>query len=329
MKAVLAKAYGPPETLVVEDVPSPTPGAGEVLVGVRAAGVNFPDTLIIEGKYQFKPSPPFSPGSEVAGIVKATGDGVTEFRAGDRVVGLAPFGGYAEELVLNAMQLVRMPADLDFERAASALTTYGTTQYALVDRARLEKGETLLVLGAAGGVGLAAVELGKLRGARVIAAASSAEKLALCKRYGADAVVDYSKEDLKARVKEITDGNGADVVYDPVGGPLTEAALRATAWNGRLLIIGFASGEIPKIATNLTLLKGCSLIGVFWGSWLMRESARAQAMHAEILAWIKEGKLRPHIFARHPLAEAGRALRELLDRKVHGKIVLVTNAAGG
>jgi NADPH2:quinone reductase len=322
MKAVICKEYGPPEKLVVADVPSPVAGPGQVVVSVRAAGVNFPDTLIIEGKYQFKPAPPFSPGGEIAGIVKSVGDGVTRVKPGDRVVALAPFGGYAEEVATGENTLLRMPDGLDFERAASALTTYGTTQYAFVDRAQLKPGETLLVLGAAGGVGLAAVELGKLLGAKVIAAARGADKLEICRSYGADGVIDYGTEDLKERVKALTGGNGADVVYDPVGGAYSEAALRATAWNGRFLVIGFASGEIPKIPLNLTLLKGCAILGVFWGSFLVREAARAAAMHTELLTFIRDGKLKPHLHARYRLEDAPRALRELLDRKVQGKAVL-------
>ncbi len=323
MRAVICTEYGPPEKLVVQEVASPTPAAGQVLVAVRAAGVNFPDTLIIEGKYQFKPAVPFTPGGEAAGVVTAVGDGVHNFKVGDRVVVVAPFGGYAEELLCGELQLIPMPDGLDFERAASALITYGTTHHALVDRARLAHGETLLVLGAAGGVGLAAVEMGKLLGARVIAAASSAAKLATCTKFGADEVIDYTTEDLKTRLKQLTGGNGVDVVYDPVGGAFTETALRSMAWGGRLLVVGFAAGEIPKVATNLTLLKGCAIVGVVWGSWMMREPMAARAAHTEILRWIEEGKLRPHVHARHPLSEAGAALRELLDRKVQGKVVLV------
>jgi NADPH2:quinone reductase len=328
MRAIVCREYGPPEKLILEDVPAPSAGAGQVRVRVHAAGVNFPDTLIIAGKYQVKPAPPFSPGGEIAGVIDAVGAGVQGAAVGDRVVALAPFGGFAEEIVVSEAQLVPMPKGLDFARAASALITYGTTQYALVDRARLRAGETLLVLGAAGGVGLAAVELGKLLGARVIAAASSPDKLALCRQYGADDVVDYAKEDLKERVKQLTGGAGADVVYDPVGGAHTEAALRATAWNGRLLVIGFAAGEIPRVPTNLTLLKSVSIVGVYWQSWIMREPAAARALHAELLSWIAEGKLRPHIFARYPLADAPRALRDLLDRRVQGKAVLEVVAEG-
>jgi NADPH2:quinone reductase len=322
MRAVVCQEYGPPEKLTIAELPSLEPAAGQVLVTVRAAGVNFPDTLIIEGKYQVKPSPPFSPGGEVAGIVKAVGGGVTSVKPGDRVVALVPYGGYAEELVAGELQLVPMPDGLDFERAASALITYGTTQHALVDRAQIKPGETLLVLGAAGGVGLAAVELGKLHGARVIAAASGPAKLETCKQHGADELIDYSREDVKDRVKQLTSGNGVDVTYDPVGGAYTEAALRATAWNGRLLVIGFAAGDIPKVATNLTLLKGAAIVGVFWGAWMMREPARARAVHAELLTFIRDGKLKPHVHARYTLDEAPRALRDLLARKVQGKAVI-------
>jgi NADPH:quinone reductase len=329
MRAIVCTEYGPPEKLTLQELPVPAAGDGDVVIDVKAAGVNFPDTLIIAGKYQFKPAPPFSPGGEVAGVVSAIGKNANNIgtrannvRVGDRVVALAPWGGYAEKIVASPSQLVPMPEGLDFARAAAALTTYGTTHYALVDRAQMKAGETLLVLGAAGGVGLAAVELGKILGARVIAAASGAEKLETCKQHGADLVIDYAKEDLKARVKELTGGNGADVVYDPVGGAYTEAALRATAWNGRLLVIGFAAGDIPKVPTNLTLLKNASIVGVFWGMWMTREPERARAAHAELLGWIAAGKLSPRLHARYPLADAPRALRDILDRKVQGKAVL-------
>jgi NADPH:quinone reductase len=323
MKAVLCKSFGPPEQLVVDEVPAPRASAGQAVVAVRACGVNFPDTLIIEGKYQFRPEPPFSPGGEVAGVVDEVGEGVTAVKPGDRVVALMPWGGYAERIVTDAARLIPIPDGVDFVQAAATLTTYGTTYYALADRAAMQPGETLLVLGAAGGVGLAAVQLGKLMGARVIAAASSAEKLETCKREGADLVIDYAREDLKDRVKALTNGAGADVVYDPVGGKYSEAALRATAWNGRLLVIGFAAGEIPKIPLNLTLLKGASILGVFWGQFTMREPGKALGQFRQLLDWVGQGKLRPHVHATPPLAEAGAALRTLLDRKVQGKIVLV------
>jgi NADPH2:quinone reductase len=323
MKAVICKSFGPPETLVFEEVPSPRVSTGQALVDVKACGVNFPDTLIIAGKYQFRPEPPFSPGGEVAGVVAEVGEGVTNVKPGDRVVALMPWGGYAERVVTDATRLVPIPDGVDFVTAAATLTTYGTTYYALVDRAALQPGETLLVLGAAGGVGLAAVELGKLLGARVIAAASSPQKLETCKQHGADLTIDYAAEDLKERCKALTAGAGADVVYDPVGGPYSEAALRATAWNGRLLVIGFAAGEIPKIPLNLTLLKGASIIGVFWGQFTVRDPARALAQFGQLLEWVRDGKLEPHVHATPPLAEAASAMRALLDRKVQGKMVLV------
>lgn len=322
MKAVLCKEYGPPERLVVEELPSLEAGPGQVVVAVKACGVNFPDTLIIEGKYQFKPPPPFSPGGEVAGTVKAVGPGVTKVKPGDRVVALAMFGGYAEELLVGEDNLVPMPEGLDFVAAACALTAYGTTFYALEERAQLKSGETLLVLGAAGGVGLAAIELGKLLGARVIAAASTPDKLQACRQQGADLTIDTGREELKQRVKDLTNGIGVDVVYDPVGGALSEAALRAIAWNGRLLVIGFASGEIPRLPLNLTLLKSASIVGVFWGAFLMREPERARAMHVQLLTWVRDGRLRPHIHARYPLAEAASALREVVERRVQGKVAL-------
>jgi NADPH2:quinone reductase len=323
MKAIVCKTFGPPEALVLDEVPSPRAGAGQAVVEVKACGVNFPDTLIIQGKYQFRPEPPFSPGGEVAGVVAEVGDGVTSVKVGDRVVALMPWGGYAERIVSDAARLIPIPDGVSFVQAAAVPTTYGTTYYALADRAAMKPGETLLVLGAAGGVGIAAVQLGKLMGARVIAAASSAEKLETCKREGADLVVDYSKEELKERVKALTNGAGADVVYDPVGGKYSEAALRATAFNGRLLVIGFAAGEIPKIPLNLTLLKGASIVGVFWGQFTMREPARATAQFRQLYEWVRDGKLAPHIHATPPLAEAAAAMRTLLDRKVQGKIVLV------
>ena len=323
MKAVVCTSFGPPERLELKELPPLRASSGQAVVSVRACGVNFPDTLIIEGKYQFRPEPPFSPGGEVAGVVSSVGEGVTGVAPGDRVIALMPWGGYAEEVVTDATRLVPIPDGVDFVAAAATLTTYGTTYYALADRAAMKPGETLLVLGAAGGVGLAAVQLGKLMGARVIAAASSAAKLEICRQSGADEVIDYAAEDLKERVKALTGGLGADVVYDPVGGKYSEAALRATAWNGRLLVIGFAAGEIPKIPLNLTLLKGAAILGVFWGQFTMRDPAGARAQFAQLLAWVAAGKLQPHIFATLTLAEAGQAMRQLLDRKVQGKIVLV------
>jgi NADPH2:quinone reductase len=324
MRALVCREYGPVERLAVEDVPDPMPLAGQVLVGVRACGVNFPDLLIVQGKYQFKPTPPFSPGGEVAGVVEAVGAGVDGVCAGDRVVAMATWGGLAEKLVVDAAQVVAMPAGVSFATASCVATAYGTTLHALRDRAALRSGETLLVLGAAGGVGLAAVQIGKRMGARVVAAASSAEKLEVCKASGADAVVDYAHEDLKERVKALTGGAGADVVYDPVGGPYTEAALRATAWQGRLLVIGFAAGDIPRVPTNLALLKGCSIVGVFWGMALMKEPARLRGQIEELLGWVADGSLRPHVHATYPLERAVDALRDLQERRVRGKAVVVS-----
>jgi NADPH2:quinone reductase len=327
MKALVCREYGPPSSLVLDEVPDPKPVAGQVVVGVRACGVNFPDLLIVQGKYQFKPPPPFSPGGEVAGVVEAVGAGVDGVRAGERVVAMAIWGGMAEKLAADAGQVLRIPDGVDFEAAACAATAYGTTVHALRDRAQLKAGETLLVLGAAGGTGLAAVQVGKRMGARVIAAASTAEKLETCKRHGADMLVNYATEDLKERVKALTGGSGADVVYDPVGGPYTEAALRATAWEGRVLVIGFTHGDIPRVPTNLVLLKGCSLVGVFWGAALMRDRARLGAQIEEVLGWMKDGSLRPHVHARYPLERALDALRDVQERRVQGKAVVVMEGA--
>jgi len=327
MKALVCRAYGPVDSLTLDEVADPKPVAGEVLVGVRACGVNFPDVLVVQGKYQFKPPPPFSPGGEVAGVVEAVGSGVTDVRPGDRVVALGTCGGMAEKFVADASKVIRMPDGVDFAEAACLSTAYGTTLHALRDRGQLRAGETLLVLGAAGGVGLSAVQIGKRMGARVIAAASSAEKLQTCKEHGADDLIDYSREDLKERVKALTGGAGADVVYDPVGGSYTEAALRATAWNGRLLVIGFAGGEIPRVPTNLTLLKGCSIVGVFWGMAMMREPARGRAQLEEMLGWMRDGSLQLHVHARYPLDRALDALRDIERRKVQGKAVVVMGGA--
>ena len=324
MRAVLCKAYGPPESLVLEEQPSPQPGPGQVRVGVQACGVNFPDTLIIQGNYQFKPALPFSPGGEVAGVVQALGDGVTGYAVGDRVIAATTWGGYAEEVLAEAVRLIPMPAAMDFPTAAAFTLTYGTSHHALKDRAQLQPGETLLVLGAAGGVGLAAVELGKAMGARVIAAASSDEKLALCTAHGVDATINYASEDLRSRIKELTGGRGINVVYDPVGGDLSEPAVRSIAWNGRLLVVGFAAGRIPNMPLNLPLLKGCSIVGVFWGAFTRNEPARNAANLQELLLWWSEGRLKPHVSAVYPLERAVDALNDLVQRRVQGKAVLVT-----
>jgi len=326
MKAVLCKEYGPPESLTLEDVEPLKPGPGQVVISVKACGVNFPDTLIIQGKYQFKPPMPFSPGNEVAGVVKEAGAGVDTVQVGERVIAFIGWGGFAQEVVTEVDKLILMPASVDFTSAAAFLMTYGTSHYALKDRAQLKPGETLLVLGAAGGVGLAAVELGKVMGARVIAAASSSEKLEVCRQHGAHEVINYANEDLKARVKELTGGSGVDVVFDPVGGDYSEAALRGIAWGGRHLVIGFTAGDIPRIPLNLALLKGCSIVGVFWGSFIARDPRRHQEHIQELLAWFAEGKLKPHISATYALEQAAEALNDVIKRKVKGKVVLLTDS---
>jgi NADPH:quinone reductase len=323
MKALLCRSFGPVDSLKLEEVPDPKPVAGEVLVGVRACGINFPDTLVVQGKYQFKPAFPFSPGGEVAGLVEAVGSGVTDVKVGDRVVAMGPAGGMAEKFVADVSKVIPMPDGIDFVTAACLPTAYGTTLHALRDRAQLRAGETLLVLGAAGGVGLSAVQIGKRMGARVIAAASSAEKLAICRENGADDVIDYQTEDLKERVKVLTGGAGANVIYDAVGGKYSEPALRATAWEGRFLVIGFAAGDIPRIPLNLTLLKGCSIIGVFWGMAMMREPLRGRGQLRELLAWAADGSLKPHVHARYPLERALDALRDIEQRRVRGKAVVI------
>ncbi len=324
MKAVLCKQYGPPSDLVVEEVPSLKAGEGQVVVAVHACGVNFPDTLIIEGKYQFKPVLPFSPGAEVAGVVKEVGPGVTRFKPGDRVIAATTWGGYAQEALAQAERVIRMPEGMAFETAAAFLLTYGTSHHALKDRGELKPGETVLVLGAAGGVGLAAVEIAKAMGARVIAAASTGEKLAVCREHGADETINYSTEDLRGRLKAIAGERGVDVVYDPVGGTLSEAALRSMAWRGRFLVIGFAGGDIPKVPLNLPLLKGCSIVGVFLGGFMRAEPQRSEAELRELVAWIGEGKLHPRVHAVYPLERAADAMHDVTSRKVIGKVVLTT-----
>ena len=325
MKAVLCKAFGPPETLVVEDIAPSDPGEGQVAVQIKACSINFPDTLIIEGKYQFKPEMPFSPGSDIAGIVTRVGPGVMRTKVGDRVLGFLGWGGLREEAIADESKLIPLPPNMDFTLAAAFALVYTTSYYALKDRAKLQPGETLLVLGAAGGVGLAAVELGKVMGAKVIAAASSDEKLEVCRRYGADELINYSTDDLKTRLKTLTGGRGVDVVYDPVGGPYSEAALRNTAWEGRFLVIGFTNGEIPRIPLNLTLLKGCSIVGVFYGSFAQRDPKSNMQNTQQLLQWIHEGTLKPLISATYPLERAAEAIESLADRKAIGKVVVVNS----
>ena len=324
MRAVLCRAYGPPESLVIEDVESPTPGPGEVVISVKASGVNFPDVLIIQNKYQVKPPLPFSPGSEVAGVIKAVGEDVTHVAPGDEVFAFTVYGGFAQEVKTDAKRLLPIPAGMTFATAAAFGLTYATSDHALRDRGALAAGETLLVLGAAGGVGIAAIEIGKILGARVIAAASTDEKLAICRAHGADGTINYASGDLREQIKALTGGKGVDVVYDPVGGPYTEPALRSLAWRGRLLVVGFAAGEIPKIPLNLTLLKGCSIVGVFWGDFTRREPQRFAEAMQRLGQWYVDGKLKPHISATFPLERAADALTMMANRQVIGKVVLTT-----
>ncbi|MGF1560532.1 MAG: NADPH:quinone oxidoreductase family protein [Flavobacteriaceae bacterium] len=322
MKAIRCKSYGPPSGLVLEEIDALKAGPKEVVVQVKACGLNFPDTLIIQGLYQLKPELPFTPGSDIAGIVKEVGEGVSHLKVGQEVFGFVPYGGLAEEVIVPSNACFSKPSQMEFPVAASFLMAYGTSYHALKDRAHLRQGETLLVMGASGGVGLAAVELGKLMGAKVIAAASTDEKLKLCKAYGADETINYSTQDLKTILKEMTRGKGIDVVYDPVGGEYTEAALRAIAWNGRFLVIGFAAGVIPKIALNLPLLKGASIVGVFWGGFAMKEPQANMENTTTLIQWYAKGKLKPHIDRIYPIHETAIALEEMMGRKVMGKLVV-------
>lgn len=323
MKAILCRAYGLPDTLTFEDVPSLVPGPGDVLIQVKATSLNFPDTLTIRNMYQFKPTLPFSPGSESSGVVKAVGENVTHLKPGDHVFTFGSHGGLAEERLSDARVTIPIPNGMDFVTGASTLYAFGTSYHALKDRAQLKPGETLLVLGAAGGVGLAAVELGKLMGATIIAAASTDEKLAVCQEKGAAYLINYSTEDLRERIKDITQGKGVDVVYDPVGDKWAEPAIRSLAWRGRYLVVGFAGGEIPKIPLNLALLKGSSLVGVFWGAFTQKEAALSLKNMQEIATWVMQGKISPHISKRYSLAEAPQALTDMMERKVIGKAVVV------
>jgi NADPH2:quinone reductase len=323
MKAVVCKSFGPPEDLVVETVDDPVAGEGEIVVDMRATAITFPDTLIIEDRYQFKAAPPFVVGGECAGVVSEVGPGVDGVAVGDEVVGSAGnIGGFAEKVLLPAKNVKPLPKAIDFAQSVGTGYAYGTGHYALKYRGDLQPGETMLVLGASGNVGLSAVELGKVMGARVIAAASSAEKLALCKERGADEVINYNEEDLKNRAKELTGGKGVDMVYDAVGGDYAEAALRALAWRGRFLVIGFTAG-IPRIPLNLTLLKGCDVVGVFWGASRMREPDIFDKTAAEVDAMMESGALSPYVSRHYPLDEVPQAMRDMLDRKVLGKIVAV------
>ena len=323
MKAVVCKEFGPPEGLVVEEVDEPELGEGQLLVEVKASPVTFPDTLMLEDKYQFKTGLPYIPGTEAAGVVVEAGPGAAGWSPGDRVVGgLGTTGGFAERIVIPALAARRLPDGVSFEAATGLNYAYGTTLYGLRHRADLQPGETMLVTGAGGAVGLSAVEIGKLMGARVIAAASSDEKLDLCRERGADEVINYSTENLKERAKELTGGEGVDVVYDCVGGDKAEQALRAIGWEGRFLVIGFTAG-IPSIPLNLALLKSCQIVGVFYGAMTAREPERSAEISNQLIEWVAEGKLDPHVSGRFPLERAGEALRALIDRKAAGKLVVV------
>ncbi|UAJ09517.1 NADPH:quinone oxidoreductase family protein [Glacieibacterium megasporae] len=324
MKAVMCVEHGPPELLVVQDVPMPEPGRGQVRLKVEAAGVNFPDTLIIQNLYQFKPPMPFTPGGEAAGVIDAVGEGIDDLKVGDRAVAMTGNGCFAEYVIANRAQIVPIPGDMPADIAAGFTMTYGTSHHALKQRARLQPGETLLVLGAAGGVGLTAVELGKLMGATVIAAASTDEKLELCREYGADATINYATANLKDEVKRLTGGKGPDVIYDPVGDRYAEPAFRSIGWNGRYLVVGFAAGNIPSLPLNLPLIKGASIVGVFWGAFTQAEPQVHRANMAELLDWYAAGKLKPHVSKHFPLEEGPAAIRWMMDRKATGKVVLTT-----
>ncbi len=322
MKAILCTRFGTPDDLELADIPPPTAGPGQAVVRIKAAALNFFDHLIIAGKYQHKPPFPFSPASEFAGIVESVGAGVSDFAPGDRVIGSTGWGAAREVLAASTKQLVKIPDNLDFERAAGLTVTYATTLYGLRERGKLKSGETLVVLGASGGVGLAAIEIGKIIGARVIACASSDEKLAFARKHGADETVNYGTEDLRGALKRLGGERGVDVVYDPVGGSYAEPAVRALGWEGRYLVVGFAAGEIPKLPLNLVLLKSCDIRGVLWGAWALREPDGQRALMTEIVRWCAEGKLSAHVHAVYPLAEIATALKAIAERKVMGKIVL-------
>lgn len=325
MKALICAAFGPIDTLAIKDLPPPTPGPGQLLVEVRAAAVNFSDALLVQGLYQVKPRLPFTPGAEISGIVKSVGAEVKHYRPGDRIIAVVGQGGFAQECIADAARAMPLPADMDFESGAALVLAYCTSLHGLKDRGHLQAGETLVVLGAAGGVGISAIEIGKAMGARVIAAASSDDKLALCRKVGADETLNYSTENLKDRINELTAGKGADVVYDAVGGAHTEPALRALAWRGRLLVVGFAAGGIPKIPLNLTLLKERSIVGVYWGDAMKRDPAGHLANLHQLHEWFAAGAIRPVVSERFPLAAAKDAIAGIANRQVKGKIVVLPN----
>jgi NADPH2:quinone reductase len=322
MKAIICSRYGTADDLELRDLPEPQPGDGEVVVKIAAAALNFFDTLLIAGKYQVKPDFPFSPAAEFAGTVHKVGAGVTAFRPGDRVMSYAGYGAARDYVVIRAARLVTVPDNLDLDRAAGLSVTYGTTIHALKDRAKLKAGETLAVLGAAGGTGLAAIEIGKLMGARVIACASSDEKCEFARRHGADETVNYGTNDLRAELKRLGGPRGIDVIYDPIGGSYAEPALRSMGWEGRYLVIGFAAGEIPKIPLNLVLLKSCDIVGVHWGAFVHREPETEAANMTQIVRWCADGKLSAHVYATYPLTETAQALKDIAARKIMGKAIL-------
>ena len=322
MRAIICEEWAGPEKLALRDLPDPTPKPGEVLIRIRAAGVNFPDVLIIQKKYQVQPNLPFTPGAEIAGEIEAVGDGVTTLKPGDRVLALCSTGGFAEKIALNAHLCVKIPDGVSFEIAAGFVLAFGTSHHAVVDRGALKPGETVLVLGAAGGVGLAAVEIAKAKGAKVIAAASSNEKLEICRERGAEATINYTTEDLRGAIKTHTDGKGPDIIFDPVGGRFAEPAFRSIAWRGRYLVIGFADGDIPALPLNLPLLKGASLVGVFWGDFARREPKNQATMMQDLFTMLAEQKIRPLISKTYALDDTRQALEDMAARKVTGKIVV-------
>jgi NADPH2:quinone reductase len=327
MKALLCTRYGAPDLLELTELPSPLARPGEVVVSVRAAGVNFPDVLIIQNKYQFKPPLPFAPGSELAGVVKEVGEGVGRLKTGDRVMAFTTHGAFAEEVAVEQHRVHTMPAGMDDVTAAALLLTYGTMDHALRDRGQVAPGETVLVLGAAGGIGIASIEIARVLGARVIAGASSEDKLALCRARGAQHTIDYATENLRECIKTLTAGRGVDVVVDPVGGAYTEPALRSIAWRGRLLVVGFAAGDVPRIPLNLALLKGCAIVGVFWGDFVRREPDAFARSVEQLKAWWAAGKIAPHVSATYPLARAAEALTLMAARRALGKIVITMDPA--
>ena len=323
MKALICHAFGPIDQLRVEDMPDLVPGPGEVVLRVRAAGVNFPDALIVQNLYQFKPTPPFSPGGESAGEVLAVGEGVTRFKVGDAAIALTIWGGFAEQVRVREDQLFALPEGMHYEVAGALLLTYGTCLHALRDRANLQAGQTVLVLGAAGGIGTATIELAKAMGARVIAAASTADKLGLCRRLGADECINYREQNLRDELKRLTGGQGVDVVMDPVGGDLAELALRSMAWRGRYLVVGFTDGQIPRLPLNLVLLKGCAIVGVFWGDFIRREpAAAAQDLH-DLVAMYRDKRIHPLISGRYSLQDAPQAIAALAERRAQGKLIVL------